>query len=32
MALQDKQRKKQYDKKNMGGIIDQTRMRYLWVI
>jgi hypothetical protein len=29
MALQDKQRKKQYDKKNMGGIIDQTRMRYL---
>ena len=34
MAVQDKQRKKQYDKKqydkkNMGGIIDQTRMRYL---
>tara|TARA_E500000305_G_scaffold49626_1_gene38807 strand:+ start:550 stop:960 length:411 start_codon:yes stop_codon:yes gene_type:complete len=27
MALQDKRRKKQYDKKNMGGIIDQTRMR-----
>ena len=29
MALQDKQRKKQYDKKNMGGIIDQTRMRFV---
>ena len=29
MALQDKQRKKQYDKKNMGGIIDQTKMRYV---
>ena len=29
MALQDKRREKQYNKKNMGGIIDQTRMRFV---